>query len=370
MIKLQARVHGSAANGGPLVLTVLVALIPLASCRASQAGSAPPVQAEVPGVVEPTQRPRVGEIVADLTSARELARSQRYVEAAAAYRQVLLTAPEHGEALAELGWVLGQLGHVDEALEVLLKAVLKQPESARIHYEIAAAYAKKSNHSAALKAYEEAARLGLRDARTLSEMGLVLAYLGRHEEAIGAFEESLRMDAADTYTHNNLGGSLQELGRTREAIGHYREAIRLDPRHAKAHANLGVNLAAESEFEEAEPHLREAVRLDPTQPAAQYNWAGVLYQLGRFQEALAPARDAARLEPDNQAYAAGVERILRAIRDQAEGRAIVARSASANELRMILPFYSARSASDGSTASARLVGVRHPSRHIAAMAVM
>ncbi len=78
-------------------------------------------------------------IYADLNDPRAIATAQRAVE----------RAPQQAAIIDTYGWLLLQVGRVEQAVDFLQKAADAAPDNADIHYHLAAAYAKSGQHHAA-----------------------------------------------------------------------------------------------------------------------------------------------------------------------------------------------------------------------------
>lgn len=193
----------------------------------------------------------------------------QYEEAADAYREAALLAPDDPQRQLQLGLALARAGRDSETIAVLAPLSARpeaMPWSARL--ALGRAYLKGNDAAAARdvfrKATEECAneagawvwlgRAGLscRDlltARRASEKAcllapadssnwLLLGYVARtqrdYDRAREAFTTALQLNPNDPMAHCLLGQTLEATGRKAEAISHYQQAAGADPAYTWA----------------------------------------------------------------------------------------------------------------------------------------
>ena len=137
------------------------------------------------------------------------------------------------EALRTLAATLDWAGKLDEAYNVLMKAM----ESQGPH------------------------------PMTYSLLARVLMRQGKYDEGIESIHQALAHYPEMTGIRQSLGELLEKQGKTDEANKYFREELQLTlrrkPNQYDAHYRLGVILRKQGEREEAIHHLSEAVRLKP-----------------------------------------------------------------------------------------------------------
>src|SRR5687767_6525050 len=126
-------------------------------------------------------------------------RSGDVERAVAAYRQVLLAAPDNPEALTLLGTGLLQLGRAAEAVEFLESAGRKQRNNAELLANLAQCYSALNRHDAAEAAWRKAIRI--EPGRLHFQLGAAgaIALQGRPAEA-----EALLRRLASRYAESAL----------------------------------------------------------------------------------------------------------------------------------------------------------------------
>jgi len=159
-----------------------------------------------------------------------------------------------------LGLVLEETGHPEEAIAQLEAALDLRPGHASVH----------------------------------NNLGNALADLDRHDEAVRHFERAIAAQPGYARAHYNLASSLTRLERTAEALAHYREAARLEPDDPRMRNNLGIALARDGQVESAIEQFEAAIRLQPGNGRAHANLAGALIMLGRRAEARVEVENARR----------------------------------------------------------------------------
>ena len=178
------------------------------------------------------------------------------------WRDTLAKNPDCWMAHNNLGHLLSNQGHIEEAMEHYHKAIQIDPNS-----------------------YE-----------TLGNLGNALATLGRFDEAIKNYRKFIQINPNDAAALNNLGLALVAQGRFDEAIENYYKAIQINPDYPDAQYNLGIALAAKGRSDEAIENYRNAIQINSDRPDTFYHLGMTLGQLGRTREAVAQYREALKLD--------------------------------------------------------------------------
>jgi len=96
----------------------------------------------------------------------------------------------------------------------------------------------------AIPHFEQALRINPRYAEAHSNLGFALQGLGRPAEAVAHYQEALRLQAGPRGSPWQLGNVLVAQGKLAEAATHLREAVRLNPRSVAFRENLAKVEAA------------------------------------------------------------------------------------------------------------------------------
>jgi tetratricopeptide (TPR) repeat protein len=222
-------------------------------------------------------------------------------------------------------------GEYCDDLAVWSGVIVVQPDNARAHIGLGAAYYNRGDLAAAMPHYEESRRLEPRAGQIYYDLGLVMDKLDRPEEAAKYFAQAVKLvpafapaqaelgdelirqgrmeeaiqhlqiavtSAPDlTAARNSLGRALAGAGRMAEAIAIYETALKGNPGFADLHFNLALALVSAGRADAAFAQYTEAVRLKPAHAEARLNLGIMLAQRGRLNEALVQLHEAARLRP-------------------------------------------------------------------------
>ena len=122
-------------------------------------------------------------------------KQKNFVEAEAAFRQVLAREPEHAGALNYLGYMLAERGErLDESVGYLKKAVAMEPENGSFLDSLGWAYYKAGKFDLAEENLKRAADQLRTNSVIQEHYGQLLFKVGRFEEAIAAWSRALEGD--------------------------------------------------------------------------------------------------------------------------------------------------------------------------------
>src|SRR6476469_9196151 len=93
--------------------------------------------------------------------------ASRFDQAERLYRQILSTDPNHVDALNLLGVLIGQRGGLDEAVNLIGRAIQLRPEAYELHTNLAAFLVQSGRGEEALAAYARAAAVAPRSVEAL-----------------------------------------------------------------------------------------------------------------------------------------------------------------------------------------------------------
>jgi tetratricopeptide (TPR) repeat protein len=219
-------------------------------------------------------------------------------QASRLYQAVLAGDPANADALHLLGVAALQRGDSARAIDLIGRAIARNPGVLAFHSNLAEAYRAAGQLDRASGCCRTALRLDPSCAEAANNLGLILLARGETAAAIVQFQSALRARPTAAMTWNNLGNALRIQGAINEAIEHFRKALQIEPRLVEAHCNLGQLLLGEGQLDEALFHCREAVRLRPDFPEAHNNLGNVLRAKNEPAEARACYAEALRLNPE------------------------------------------------------------------------
>jgi protein O-GlcNAc transferase len=265
-------------------------------------------------------------------NALEYFRAGRYVEAEAAYAEILAHEPGHFICLHHLGLIAHQRGEHAAAARLLEQALSLKPDYVEAHSNLGAIHRALGNTQAAVAATRQAITLKPDFAQAHSNLGNSLEDLGLLEEALDAYRRAAYLNPNFVEAHTNwanvlrklgrnneaaavceqiikhrpdsaepyfaLGNIFRELSKSGEAVEAYDRAIALRPDFAEAYTNLGNVLQGKEAFEEALEAYCHALSLRPDLAEAYANMGAALESLGRLKEAIDAYRTAVKLNPN------------------------------------------------------------------------
>jgi tetratricopeptide (TPR) repeat protein len=213
--------------------------------------------------------------------------------------------PDAWAAHMNLGTILEQSGHREQAISEYKIALRLVPKDVEAYNDLGLALADAGRQSEAVTQYEEALRLNPDYPDAHANLGVALANLGRLPEAIDEGEAAARLAPNSAMSHDNLGNILLQAGRIAEGIEQYRQALLLSPGYADARRGLADALfnqanalAQNGRWGEAIAEYESALDLKPDFAEAQANLGNAFFSLRRLPEAVERYRTALRLKPD------------------------------------------------------------------------
>jgi tetratricopeptide (TPR) repeat protein len=214
-----------------------------------------------------------------------------YTDAETLWRDTLARNPDCWLAHNNLGLLLRDQGHIEEAMEHCQKAIQLNPNYSESPDSLGVALAAQGRFDEAIECYRKAIQINPNYSAALNNLGVALVAEGRFDEAIENYYKAIQLNPNNPKVLTNLGVALADKGRFDEAIKNYRQAIQLNPNFFEALNNLGHALTAQGRFDEAIEYYRQAIQVNPNSSDARSNPAGELNNLAWM---LAASPDAGR----------------------------------------------------------------------------
>lgn len=195
------------------------------------------------------------------------------------------------------------------ALDLLRKAVAKDPSHKWAWNNLGRAYVRLGNESEAEKAYKKQIEINPKDEYTYDNLGWLYGRQKRYAEAVAAYRKHIELNPTDKEAYGYLGWALGELRKWDEAEEVYSRLVLLSPDKPEPYVSWGRALLHVGKKEEALMQLRKALELDPKYPGA---WAMIGYlkvQMGEVDEGLRDFRKEIEVNPqdhDAPAYLGGI----------------------------------------------------------------
>jgi protein O-mannosyl-transferase len=224
--------------------------------------------------------------------------SRMYTDIETLYRTTIARNPGCCMAYNNLGNVLADRGHIDEAIVEFRAALNVDPRHANAHFNLGNALASQSHYYEAITEYTNGLDIEPNCPSAYNNLGVTLADLGRFDGAIAHYQKALELQADYPEADHNFGLALAALGRLDEALVHYGKALKIKPDYFEAHNHLGVALARLNRIDEAVAEYRKALELKANYADAHYNLGVALIGRGQVDEAMAEYGKALKIKPD------------------------------------------------------------------------
>jgi predicted O-linked N-acetylglucosamine transferase (SPINDLY family)/predicted SAM-dependent methyltransferase len=221
----------------------------------------------------------------------------RLAEAGESYKEVLVSQPDHPEALTAMWEILFDSDNPGAAIHWLNKAVAVRDNVPEFHYMLGCCFQAQRKNDDAVTAFARAVELDPKFAKAMNNLGCTLEAAGNLRGAFECYDRALELDPGLAVASYNKGNAFRQTGDPAQAIACMRAGLAIDPRHADWRCNLGELLFDRLELDEAVASYRAAIEIDPSYARA---WAGLglgLQGLGRNEEAESSLRKAIELDP-------------------------------------------------------------------------
>jgi Flp pilus assembly protein TadD len=223
------------------------------------------------------------------------ARVEDYRSGVRMWRATVACAPHHARAWTNLGEELVRADLLDEAIDVLTRALELDPESGQAALNLGTALMRTGRTADAVAPYRRAVRF-LESAKTHRNLANALLLAGDAPGAEAEYRAAIAA-GAEPDDHYWLAVALQRQGRLLESVPEFEAFLRERPDHADGHSNLAVSLSRLERRDEAQRHYRRAVELDPDAWAPRVNLAHSLEVAGDRTGARRELEEAVRRAP-------------------------------------------------------------------------
>ncbi len=213
------------------------------------------------------------------------------------YREILQERPSFTRASILLAHVLEGTGRVDEAIEVLQRALAAGQEEAPIFGMLGWCLEKAGRAREAVTMLRIALDKEPGNVEAWNSLALAYAQLGERGRALEALEALLALDPSYPSAHVNRGMIFLEEKKYTEAEASFRRALERDPRMSEAWNGLGVAAAGAGRDAEAVDAWKRAVTLNASEFDAMLNLALLLRRLKREPEEAAYLTEFVRTAP-------------------------------------------------------------------------
>ena len=137
-----------------------------------------------------------------------------------------------------VGTLLLNSGHLDEAILEFQKELQIQPEFVEAHNNLGIAFSSKGEFDNALAHFEKAIELDPHLPKVHQNIATVLLRQGHPDQALAHLQMELQVNPHSAEAHNDLGIAWSQQGRIDEAINEWQKALQLRPDYLNAYCNL------------------------------------------------------------------------------------------------------------------------------------
>tara|TARA_Y100001968_G_C19428412_1_gene755690 strand:+ start:224 stop:1798 length:1575 start_codon:yes stop_codon:yes gene_type:complete len=148
---------------------------------------------------------------------------------------------------------------------------------------LGAAHKNLGNIECAIDIYLKALSLDPNSAEILCNLGNILQENGNYSDSIIALNKSIEIEPNSFESRYNLGISLFKNEDSDKAIEEYKYSIRIKPYHFYAYINLGNAFFAIGKYQKAKKSYEYALKIKPSSPEAKFNIAQILLLLGDYE---------------------------------------------------------------------------------------
>ncbi len=240
-----------------------------------------------------------GDSIALYNLASSLAGQQKYGDAIAAYRHMLVLHPGDERALNGLGAALNDSGDWQQAREQFAAVVAAHPESCDGRFNLASLDLKHDRAAEAETQFRAMLDACPADAGIHSGLGSALAAEGRAEAAQAEFQSAIAIDPLNFPALYNLGDLALQGGDFARAVGLLESAAKERPEDVDVHEHLADAYAQSGRLGDAVTEVRAAIKLSPENAALHALLSQALEATGDLQTAITEQKTALRLQSDD-----------------------------------------------------------------------
>ena len=187
-----------------------------------------------------------------------------YPAAVAHFQQIIDEYPLETEAYLRLGNLLkGERRHA-EALNVLKRGLVVDPESRTLHNALGLIYSERGHHDEAVAMHQRYVDLAPDEPNAYDSLGMSLQWAGRYDEAIRAYEQALELNSKFEIAKAHISVAYFQTGRYEKAmeyINSYLDIAPSDLEKARAYSYLATINYERGEHEKAKKFARQALAL-------------------------------------------------------------------------------------------------------------
>ncbi|MBV8841418.1 MAG: protein kinase [Bryobacterales bacterium] len=198
---------------------------------------------------------------------------------------------------------------LDRAIDLLERAVARDPKYVLAYAGLGEAYWKKYRATSDTK-WVESARANLNQAVAINDRlapvfvtrGIIQEGAGERDEAVASFQHALELDPINASAYSELGHTYEDLGKLDLAQSTFEKAAQLRPNDLTGTTDLGLFYYRRGRYKDALPTLQRVTALAPDYSSGYTNLAGAYWMSGDYQNAAVSYEKSLALRPTASAY--------------------------------------------------------------------
>ncbi len=214
------------------------------------------------------------------------------------YLKAIEQDPEHGESLANLGWIYMQLGEIEKAATFTERAIKANSTMAGAYNNMALCNIYMGAFDLALRHFKKANELDSELKGLHYNIGHIYFLLKDQDTAIKEWQISTEIEPGLADAHTNLGVGYFRKGQFDGAIRCFSRVLSLRQDRIDDYANLGLAYARANKHKEAIDQFDQAIAMDPNNPMLHSNRGLACFFAKRVEEAMAEWKNVAHLSAD------------------------------------------------------------------------
>lgn len=152
-----------------------------------------------------------------------------YPRAVDHFRQIIIEYPLETEAYLRLGNLLrGERQHA-EAIDVLKRGLVVEPDSPILHNTLGLIYSERGKHDEAIESHRRYVSLAPTEANSYDSLGMSFHWAGRYDEAIDSYSKALELNPKFEIAYSHIGVAYFQTGRYKKAEEYFRRYLELAP---------------------------------------------------------------------------------------------------------------------------------------------
>ena len=238
-------------------------------------------------------------------------RLNNYEQALTYYQKALdIQKGNYPEVAINIGSIYSAKKDYDKAISIYRSALIKDPKSSKLHYNLGLAYIKSGKDKKAMSSYLLAIKYNPDYAQAWYNIAKIHTKNEKFKDAVTAYKKSLKLKPNYRSAQLNLAVALTRLGDLKQAEKIYRQVLLTSPRYFSAWLNLGLVLLDQHRYSEAEDILYQASELDTEDHKVISLLAKAQLNQGKKENAEQHYRIALDMKPDSHQYRLGYIRVL------------------------------------------------------------